>query len=526
MADNRVPNPDGTYSMPEVVWIPLSNLEPGPTYRTQFRTMDELENSIRQFGVLTPLWVRPHPTKDNRYVIFAGRRRYEAAKKIARERCDPALDAAIAVQAGGYLMPCRVFRDLAKVHEGLLSLTENMARHDPSTIDTARELMRLKGLMEAETGRPVKVEHVIASLCGGRPGERRMGRRHVYRLLRIAELDPEVAAVAKECHLSSDLLEQLVRLPQKPDQLELVSLIADLHLSRAQVREIVSRKLSAQDVKLGDVAAEIATPSKPDTTDPVTAAVTVRREEGGERIQAPIHIRSSDTLGQGPSAVAGDGLSGAVATNDGDRPSASAEMMTTGEGDGRSWCALNLASLICDLRKQIDVDLLRAGDVLEAWAASEGKMQVTCGDDLEQWIAELSRQNCHPDEIERIKIALQNEMWSRLDVEIMRLLYKYQGILPEHLPGYAKQIRESMGESSWYQVLVKSSLELLTTLAQPHEAKKVPAMSRRIIDVIFHEIFWVSTVYDPRLRYHVERLPALRKREFACSMFTCLDSPQ
>ena len=151
-------------------------------------------------------------------------------------------------------------------------------------------------------------------------------------------------------------------------------------------------------------------------------------------------------------------------------------------------------------------------------------MQGTCGDDLEQWIAELSQQNCDPDEIERIKTALKNEMWSRLDVAIMRLLYKYQGILPEHLPGYAKQIRESMGESSWYQVLVRSSLELLAALGQPHEAKKVPAMSRRITDVIFHEIFWLSTVYDPRLQYHVERLPTLRKMEFASSTFRCLDS--
>lgn len=525
MADNRVPNPDGTYSMPEVVWIPLSNLEPGPTYRTQFRAMDELENSIRQFGLLTPLWVRPHPTKDNCYVIFAGRRRYEAAKKIAREKCDPALDAAIAVQVGSYLMPCRVFRDLAKVHEGLLSLTENMARHDPSTIDTARELLRLKGLMEAETGRPAKVEHVIASLCGGRPGERRIGRRHVYRLLRIAELDPEVAAAAKECHLSSDLLEQLVRLPQKPDQLELVGLITDLHLSRSQVREIVSRKLSAQDVKVGDVAAEITTPSEPVTTDPVTASVTVRNEEGGEGTQDPIHFSSSNISGKGPSAVASGSLSRAVEPNDEARPSASAEAETTDEDDRRSWHVLNLASLICDLRKQVDVDLLRAGDMLEAWAAGEGKMQGTCGDDLEQWIAELGRQNCYPDEIERIKKALQNEMWSRLDIEIMRLLYKYQGILPEHLPGYAKQIRESMGESSWYQVLVKNSLELLAALGQPHEAKKVPAMSRRIIDVIFHEMFWLCTVYDPRLEYHVERLPTLRKTEFASSMYTCLNSP-
>src|SRR3989304_2953155 len=104
--DKLIPNPDGTYPLPEVVSIPLGNLGPGQGYRTQLRDMEELENSIRQFGVLTPLWVHPDAEVQNRYIVFAGRRRYEAAKKIARELCDPSLKDSIAAQAGRHLIPC------------------------------------------------------------------------------------------------------------------------------------------------------------------------------------------------------------------------------------------------------------------------------------------------------------------------------------------------------------------------------------------------------------------------------------
>ncbi len=218
--------------MPDVVWIPLSNLEPSPGYRTQLRGMEELESSVRQFGVLSPLWVRLHPEAKNRYIIFAGRRRYEAARKIARERCDPSLDSPVSAQAGRYLVPCRVFRDLAEIHQALLALTENSTRRDPSIMDTAREVRRVKTLMESQMGRPVKVSEVLATLWGTRADQKGPGKRHLYRLLRIGDLQPEVVAAAKEQRLASEFVDQLARLPTKEEQLELVNLIAKMHLSR------------------------------------------------------------------------------------------------------------------------------------------------------------------------------------------------------------------------------------------------------------------------------------------------------
>lgn len=96
----------------------------------------------------------------------------------------------------------------------------------------------------------------------------------------------------------------------------------------------------------------------------------------------------------------------------------------------------------------------------------------------------------------------------------MKLLFKCQGVLPEHLPGYVRQIREAMAESGWYQKVVRCFFELHGLLNQVEESKRVNATAKRLFDIAFNELFWLATVYDPKLQYHVEKLPPLRKKEF------------
>lgn len=503
MEDTLIPNPDGTYVMPDVVWIPLANLEPSSGYRTQLRGMEELENSIRQFGVLSPLWVRIHPKAENRYIIFAGRRRYEAARKIARERCDPSLDAPVSAQLGRYLVPCRVFRDLAEIHQALLALTENSTRRDPSIMDTAREVRRLKSLMESQMGRPVKVNEVLATLWGTRSDQKGPGKRHLYRLLRIGELDPEVMAAAKERRLASEFVDQLTRLPTKEEQLELVKLIANVHLSRGEVRLIVNRRLSGDDAKLADIAVEIAPPSQltPDGADVAGAILSKYRESvTTEQDAAVVECGSREA-----------GLKAEERTS-----TTSGQSMPNGLRDGEmALRSLGLGGLIKHLRGQADLDLLRAGDVLEAWAVSEGRRLLPGGDMLKHWLVELSERGHEPGEIGRLRAAIVTEDYSEIEAELMKLLFMCQGVLPEHLPGYVRQIRETMAESAWYRRLVRCFLELAEVLSRPDESKKVSGAPRRLVDIVFHEIFWLATVYDPKLQYHVEKLPPLRKKEFA-----------
>ncbi|MCL5961610.1 MAG: ParB N-terminal domain-containing protein [Chloroflexi bacterium] len=496
MDDTLLPNPDGTYAMPEVVWIPLGNLEPGAGYRTQFRGMEELEGSIRQFGVLSPLWVEPHPTRENRYVIFAGRRRYEAAKKIARERCDPSLDATVTAQTGQYIVPCRIFRHLAEIHQALLALTENSARRDPSAIDTARELGRIKALLEGKMGHPIKVDEIVGMLCGKGSGEKHLGKRHAYRLLRIAELDPGVAAVAKERHLASDYLDQVARLSTPEDQLELIDTIGDLHLGRDQVRQVVNRRQSDKDSKLATLVARVVAASHPSSEAAVQGTLDLSsRDEAPAEAQGRCPCKAGSATGSNSLVSARPGANVAV------------DLETCLE-------TLSLVGLIEGLRKQADVDLLRAGDLLEAWAVSEGRLGAPGGEALERWISDLPGRGHDAGATERLRAILQGREYSRLEVGVIRLLYMYQGVLPEHLPGYLGQTREAISESAWYQRLVWSFLELLALLGQPEEGKKVNTIAARLIDVAFHELFWLATIYDPRLQYHVEKLPPVIKKEF------------
>ncbi|TAK31061.1 MAG: hypothetical protein EPO21_18315 [Chloroflexota bacterium] len=499
--DTLLPNPDGTYAMSETVWIPLGNLEPSAGYRTQLRDMEELENSIRQFGVLTPLWVRPDPNVRNRYLIFAGHRRYEAAKKIARERCNPALDTAISVQLGKHLLPCRVFRDLAEIHQALLSLTENTARRDPSAMDTARELRRIKSALEKETGRSVKIDDVLAMLSG--PGTKRKVpcKRHLYRLLRIAELDPDVAAVAKQHGLASDFLDQIARLSDSDEQLELIRFIEHMHLSRGEVREIVGTKLSNKETRISDVAVEVVAASRHLTGDGVKAATTGGR---GDR-ETPKIIADTQEGEMEPTRVPEE------IQSDVERSTVS-----TSTAGGADFEHGGLAGLIQHLRSQTtDVDLLRVGDVLDAWAASERKHGAPGAEALESWMADLTARQYDAADVGRLRGVLQDRDYSHFEIALMRMLHMYQGILPEHLPGYVRQIEEAMEDYPWYQNVVRCFMELLGLLRQPEQSKKIGGASRRLLDIVFHELFWLATLYDPRLQYHVEKLPALRKKEFS-----------
>lgn len=501
MAEMLTANPDGTYVMPEVVWIPLGNLEPGPSYRTQFRGMAELESSIRQFGVLNPLWVQPDPDVNNRFLIFAGRRRYDAAKKIARERCDPALDTSISIQVGRYLVPCRVFRDLAKIHQGLLGLTENVTRHDPSAIDTARELRRLKGLLESDTGRPVSVDEILAMLFGRSGDRKRLGKRQIYRLLRIAELNSEVAAAAKEGRLALYFLDQVSRLPSKEEQLELIRLIADLNLARNEVREIVNTRLSGKDMQLSTIGAKIAEPRVACSI----GTLPVRVPSSSDRLQLnedDFAIKINNELSD-PRLDLAD-------TEASDRCRLEMLPVQRERSDGM----IGLSHLIDYLRRQTDIELLRAGDVLEAWSmsmdhqASSGRME------LEQWLESLTSAGHDFGEMERLNGVLAGEELSRLEVEIVKLVFMCQGVLPEHLAGYVRQIKEAMSLSSWYQDVVRCSLELAALLHTPEDSKSLNATAKRFLDAVFHEFFWLSTAYDPKLQYGVERLPTVRKKEF------------
>jgi len=64
--------------------LPIAQLKPNPFQPRQTfepEALDDLANSIREKGILTPILVRPVPGEPDQYQIVAGERRWRAAQK-------------------------------------------------------------------------------------------------------------------------------------------------------------------------------------------------------------------------------------------------------------------------------------------------------------------------------------------------------------------------------------------------------------------------------------------------------------
>ena len=108
------------------VSLPVGQIEPDRGQpRTKFdeEALSELENSIREHGVLQPLLVRP--MSDGTYRIVAGERRWRAARR-----------------AGLTEVPV-IIRSLTDAEAAAIALIENLQREDLNAIEEAVGIRRL-----------------------------------------------------------------------------------------------------------------------------------------------------------------------------------------------------------------------------------------------------------------------------------------------------------------------------------------------------------------------------------------------
>ena len=108
------------------VILPISDIEPDRGQpRTKFaeEALAELEASIREFGVLQPLLVRP--MSDGSYKIVAGERRYRAARR-----------------AGLSEVPV-IIKSLTDAEAAAIALIENLQREDLNPIEEAAGIRKL-----------------------------------------------------------------------------------------------------------------------------------------------------------------------------------------------------------------------------------------------------------------------------------------------------------------------------------------------------------------------------------------------
>ncbi len=132
-----------------VIWLPVDELEPSPVQpRKNFSDgeLQELSDSIAQYGVLNPLTVR---LRDNRYELVAGERRLRAARL-----------------AGLYDVPC-ILLDVSLEDASLIALVENLQRKDLDFIEEANglsQLIKLFGMSQEEAARRIgKSQSAVAN---------------------------------------------------------------------------------------------------------------------------------------------------------------------------------------------------------------------------------------------------------------------------------------------------------------------------------------------------------------------------
>ena len=164
-----------------VLSLALDEIVPNPLQPRQVfdgRALEELAESIRQYGVLCPLSVR---RRADRYELVAGERRWRAARMAGLER-----------------VPCLVL-EADGAESGLLALVENLQRQDLDFIEQARGMARLIdafGLSQEE--------------CARRLGKSQSAVANKLRLLKLPE---DVLEKLRAAELTERHGRALLRLP-------------------------------------------------------------------------------------------------------------------------------------------------------------------------------------------------------------------------------------------------------------------------------------------------------------------------
>lgn len=149
-----------------VLYLPAARIRPNPLQpRKHFDAgaLQELAESIRQYGVLQPLTVR---RLAGGYELVAGERRLRAARL-----------------AGLSEVPC-LLADVDEESSGMLALVENLQRRDLDYIEEA-EGLRVIGLIAQGEWTVAKTEQYIDSLLAPRTPQRRELGGFVLRDVRL-----------------------------------------------------------------------------------------------------------------------------------------------------------------------------------------------------------------------------------------------------------------------------------------------------------------------------------------------------
>jgi ParB family transcriptional regulator, chromosome partitioning protein len=162
--------------------LPIGRLKPGKMQpRTTFEDLEALVDSVKEFGLLQPILVRPLAGAPDSYEIVAGERRWRAAQKAQLH------DVPVVIRSMG---------DQDALQLGLI---ENLQRADLTAIDEAQAYRRLHEDFDQS-------HDDIARTVG-------KSRPHVANTVRLLELPPAVQEMVRGGQLSAGQARALIGVP-------------------------------------------------------------------------------------------------------------------------------------------------------------------------------------------------------------------------------------------------------------------------------------------------------------------------
>ncbi|TAJ35609.1 MAG: ParB/RepB/Spo0J family partition protein [Reyranella sp.] len=162
--------------------LPIGQLKPGKMQpRTSFEGIETLVESVKEFGLLQPILVRPLRDSADTYEIIAGERRWRAAQRAQLH------DVPVVIRSIG---------DMDALQLGLI---ENLQRADLTPIDEAQGYRRL---MDDFT----QTQDDLAKTMG-------KSRPHIANTLRLLDLPPSVQEMIRLGQLSAGQGRALVGVP-------------------------------------------------------------------------------------------------------------------------------------------------------------------------------------------------------------------------------------------------------------------------------------------------------------------------
>jgi ParB family chromosome partitioning protein len=195
--------------------LPLNAIKPNPYQpRRQFseEELSELADSIRQYGVLQPVVVRPGPRG---LELVAGERRLRACKML-----------------GLQTIPA-VVKELSDQDLAVLALVENLQREDLNFFEEAQGYQRLLeefGLTQEELAKRIgKSQSTIANK------------------IRLLKLSPRVQAVISREIITERHARALLKLPGEEQQLSTLEKIVEKGLTVQETEDYIARILQGME---------------------------------------------------------------------------------------------------------------------------------------------------------------------------------------------------------------------------------------------------------------------------------------